>query len=113
MMSRIEPIRRSDLPRRPQRADPGAAQAAEAAEAVDPARLPVPVTRVPRIEPRAGRLDGRAELTAQLIGQDGARRGLRAGREAFDAASSLYNRTEWSGAKDRRARKGAAASTEV
>ena len=110
MMSRIEPIRRSDLPRRPQRADPGAAQAAEA---VEPARLPVPVTRVPRIEPRAGRLDGRAELTAQLIGQDGARRGLRAGREAFDAASSLYNRTEWSGAKDRRARKGAAASTEV
>ena len=110
MMSRIEPIRRSDLPRRVQRADPGAP---EGEAAIEPARLPVPVTRAPRIEPRSGRAGGRAELAAQLIGQDGAKRGLRAGPEAFEAANSLYNRTEWSGARDRRLRKGAITRTEV
>ncbi|HSV04548.1 MAG TPA: hypothetical protein VLI41_15240 [Phenylobacterium sp.] len=110
MMSRIEPIRRSDLPRRAQTADPGAPQAADEA---GPARLPVPVTRAPPIEPRSERPSGRAELAAQLIGQDGAKRGLRAGPAAFDAANNLYNRTEWSGSKDRRSRRGANARAEV
>ena len=41
------------------------------------------------------------------------RRGLRAGPSIHDIARSAYNKTEWSGSYDRRARKGRAARTEV
>lgn len=110
MVSRIEPIRRSDLARSAARPDP---QQPEAAKASEPARLPVPVGRVERISPRRQDGSDQAVFAAQLIGQDGARRGLRAGPEAFDRARTVYNRTEWSGSKDRRAAKGANASTQA
>lgn len=54
-----------------------------------------------------------AAFDAHLIGQHGEKRGLRAGAPALDAAKSNYNRVEWSGRKDRRARKGRIADTEI
>lgn len=102
MMSRIDPIRRADLLRKAAKPDPDKPEEAPVAEVV---RLPVPIDRVNRIPPRGGD-SGHAAFAAQLIGQDGAKRGLRAGPELFDVARVTYNRTEWSGAKDRRAPKG-------
>jgi hypothetical protein len=108
MMSRIDPIRRGDLPRRSARPDADEPQAE--AEVV---RLPVAVDRVSRILPRGDEADRGGAFAAQLIGQDGAKRGLRAGPELIDNATSLYNRTEWSGARDRRAPAGGQAKTRI
>jgi hypothetical protein len=110
MTSRIDPIRRSDLARRAARPDPAESEETAEAEVV---RLPVPVERVARVAPRTRRDDGQAAFEAQLIGQDGAKRGLRAGAELIPAAKTLYNRIEWSGAKDRRAAKGSTARTRI
>jgi hypothetical protein len=110
MMSRIDPIRRADLLRKAARPDPDEPDAAAEAQVV---RLPVPVDRVSRIAPRDERRDGQAAFAAQLIGQDGQKRGLKAGAEVIGAAKRLYNRTEWSGAKDRRAPAGGRAKTRV
>ena len=111
MTSRIDPIRRSDLLRKAARPDPAAPED-EAPEA-EVVRLPVPVGRVERVAPQGERSGGGAAFVAQLMGQDGAKRGLRAGPELIPAAKSLYNRIEWSGAKDRRAAKGAQARTKI
>ena len=54
-----------------------------------------------------------AEVAAQLMGQDGQRRGLRAGPQVVDTARAAYNRVEWSGSYDRRARKGRQARTDI
>lgn len=43
-----------------------------------------------------------AAFAAQLLGQDGRRRGLRGGPEVLDAARENYLKTEYSGADDRR-----------
>jgi hypothetical protein len=43
----------------------------------------------------------------------GEKRGLRAGPTIHDEAKATYNKTEWSGAKDRRAPKGRVTKTEV
>jgi hypothetical protein len=109
MMSRIDPIRRSDLLRKAARPDPEAREETEA----EVVRLPVPVDRVSRILPRDEKADGQAAFAAQLMGQDGAKRGLRAGAEVIDTAKSLYNRTEWSGTKDRRGPVGGKARTKI
>ena len=50
---------------------------------------------------------------AQLIGQTGARRGLRGGPPVLDAARSTYLGTEYSGPNDRRPRPGGATRTKV
>jgi hypothetical protein len=109
MTSRIDPIRRATLMRKAARTEPQAAEETAEAEVV---RLPVPVDRVSRILPREEQ-DAHAAFAAQLIGQDGQKRGLRAGPELIGAAKTSYNRTEWSGAKDRRAPKGGRAKTEI
>jgi len=96
--------------RKAARPDPVEPEEATDAQVV---RLPVPVDRVSRILPRDERQDGQAAFTAQLMGQDGAKRGLKAGAEVIGAAKTLYNRTEWSGAKDRRAPTGARAKTRI
>jgi len=54
-----------------------------------------------------------AAFDAHLMGQGGEKRGLRAGGPALDHAQMHYNRVEWSGRKDRRARKGRIADTEI
>jgi hypothetical protein len=110
-MSRIDPIRRAQLLRGAARPDPE--DEVEAASDSQVVRLPVPVGRVQRAEPNPQRSDGQAAFAAQLMGQDGAKRGLRAGPEVIDSAKSLYNRTEWSGAKDRRAPNGARTKTDI
>jgi hypothetical protein len=110
MMSRIDPIRRADLLRKATRPEPDAADEAAEAEVV---RLPVAVDRVSRILPREEKSDAGAAFAAQLMGQDGQKRGLRAGPEVIDSAKHLYNRTEWSGAKDRRTPTGGRAKTKI
>lgn len=110
-MSRIDRIQRAVSM---SRASSTANDPAEEAGVVGASNLPVPVgpvlpSRSFRSEPRRGY----AELTAQLIGQDGQRRGLRAGAQLIDIAHDAYNRTEWSGAADRRARNGRAAREDV
>lgn len=46
--------------------------------------------------PAAGAFD------AQMLGQDGARRGLKGGAPVLDAARGAYLEAEWSGDADRR-----------
>jgi hypothetical protein len=106
MSAPIDPIRRAGRPRRALQAG------AERAEApVETAGLPVPVE--PPRTLAAAAPTGAATFDAQLLGQGGEKRGLRAGPAAIQGAQHSYNRAEWSGAKDRRRRKGAIARTEI
>jgi len=110
-MSRIDRIQRADTARRASRAE---ASRPDGAEAMAGTNLPVPVS--PVSAPRSFREErprGYAEFAAQVIGQNGERRGLRAGPSMLDIARNAYNRTEWSGAADRRARKGRATREEI
>ena len=111
MMSRIDRMRRAALVRRAQKAE---TDRTPDAEAVGGANLPIPVGPVAsprsfRDEPRRGH----AELSAQLMGQMNERRGLRAGPPLLDTARDAYNRVEWSGSYDRRARKGRRTRTDI
>lgn len=109
-MSRIDRIGRSDLIRRAYRAEE---PAQDASTSGGPGLL-VPVEPVtPSRSFRDDRRGADAEFAAQLIGQHGERRGLRAGPPALDAARMAYNRVEWSGRYDRRARKGGTTRTEI
>jgi hypothetical protein len=110
MTSPIDPIRRGA---RLRRSGKTAAERAEAASGAEGSNLPVPVGPVRTIPPVAEIAGGGAEFDAQLLGQDGQKRGLRAGPSVIDTASATYNRIEWSGSKDRRARKGRIARTDV
>ena len=109
MTSPIDPIRRGARLRRSGKA----AERAEAAAEAERSGLPVPVGPVRTVPPVAEIPGSAAEFDAQLLGQDGQKRGLRAGPAVIDTASATYNRIEWSGSKDRRARKGRIARTEV
>jgi hypothetical protein len=103
-MSRIDRIQRAASA---QRASKTETDQPEGAEAAGSSNLPVPIG--PVLPPRSFRDErprGYAAFAAQLIGQDGQRRGLRAGPSLMDAARDAYNRTEWSGRADRRARAG-------
>jgi len=105
MMSRIERIRRGAFTERTSPANDHAR--------TDEAR-PISTQRVePAPSPRADAGDAAAIFAAQLMGQDGQKRGLRAGPLAIDAARGAYNKVEWSGSKDRRARAGRAAKTSI
>ncbi|WP_304168032.1 hypothetical protein [Phenylobacterium aquaticum] len=109
MTSPIDPIRRAQRPRHTRR--PDAAEPDEVFETEDRS-LPVPVG--PVTSPGPDRAEaGPSAFSAHLIGQDGQRRGLRGGPETLGAAKSAYVRTEWSGAADRRARKGGTHKTEI
>jgi hypothetical protein len=111
MTSPIDPIRRAyGLSRIQRAAQVGEAREAEEAKA---ANLPVPVEPVRPPPPREENVDAEAAFAAQLMGQDGEKRGLRAGPRHMDTARATYNKTEWSGAKDRRAPHGGKADTEA
>lgn len=103
-MSRIDRIRRTVASRKAARtaeawADEAAAKRAE--------NLPVPVAPVaPSRSYREERTANDAEVIAQVLGQHGERRGLRAGPSLLDIARSAYSQIEWSGSYDRRAPKG-------
>jgi hypothetical protein len=103
MNNPIDPIRRAARLRRARRAE---AESVEETAETPRAGLPVPVD-TPRPPPPPGKPQvAGAVFDAQLMGQDGQKRGLRAGPLVINKASASYNRVEWSGAKDRRARKG-------
>ena len=111
MTSPIDPIRRSYGVGRVQRtSEVGASREAEEAKA---ANLPVPVEPVRPPPPREENVDAESAFAAQLMGQDGEKRGLRAGPRHIDSARQTYNKTEWSGAKDRRAPRGGQTDTEA
>ena len=109
MMSRIDRIRRTVSARRAARA---AADGIDETRAQTSSNLPVPmgpVAAIPRTF-RDERGGGDSEVSAQLIGQDGQRRGLRAGPSLLEIARDAYSRTEWSGSYDRRLGAGRLAS---
>lgn len=56
---------------------------------------------------------GLALYAAQLLGQDGARRGLKGGEPVLQAARCAYLGAEWRGVGDRRPTPGVLAKTEV
>lgn len=107
MTSPIDPIRRAAQLRRLRRTNKGA----EAAE-TGGSNLPVPL-EAPTAAPQPGAAAATTAFDAQLLGQAGQKRGLRAGPTVIDTAAATYNRTEWSGAKDRRARKGGITKTRI
>jgi len=109
----IDPPRKSEPPRRGRRR----ADVAQAQDqgALDDRNLPVVVSpskpaQAPAPEPAPA---PGAVFAAQLLGQEGQKRGLRGGPATLDTAKQTYSRTEWSGAADRRARRGGAAKTEA
>lgn len=109
MTSPIDPIRRANHVRRVRRsqgAETGGAPVIE--DRGGPAPHETPPTPAPAETPGHA-----AVFAAQVLGQDGHRRGLRGGKETLDTARTVYNRTEYSGAADRRARKGGVAKTEI
>ncbi len=57
--------------------------------------------------------DGSPEFSAQLIGQDGIKRGLKGGLPILDAARTAYQATEWSGTADRRTATGRIKRTKI
>ncbi|RAK67769.1 hypothetical protein [Phenylobacterium kunshanense] len=111
MMSRIDRVRRVTHSRRTARTESDRAEE----PATDVVNLPVPVgapgpyQRPPRREFR----QGECEVAAQLMAQSGERRGLRAGPPLLDTARVAYNRVEWSGSFDRRARSGRRTRTDI
>jgi hypothetical protein len=108
MTSPIDPIRKAQPSRRARKA---AAEPTDETSKADSANLPVPVGKARTVQ--APPPAGGGAIEAQILGQTGARRGLRAGPTAIDTAKHAYNRAEWSGKKDRRAPKGRAAKTDV
>ena len=106
----VDPIHRANAVRRAHRqareADPS--QAPE-----ETANLPVPVAAPGDPPPPEPTRTAAAAYAAQLLGQNGQRRGLKGGSPVLDSARSAYLGTEWSGPADRRRSKGKAAKTEI
>jgi len=113
MTSPIDPLRRVDPIRRARGARATDRGAEPAGEDFDERTLPVPVEVRAEPPPKSGGRAAGAEFAAQLLGQDGQKRGLRGGPAVLDAARNTYNRTEWSGAADRRAKAGRGTKTEI
>ena len=110
MTSSIDPIRRAAQARRAYRSRAGET---ESSRDSDDRHLPVVQAAEP-VRPTPDQTgDSAAAFSAHMLGQEGARRGLRGGPETLGAARNAYGVTEWSGKADRRARKGSATRTEV
>jgi hypothetical protein len=105
----IGPTRRVGPVRRSRKAT---AKRPEGSGYAEIANLPVPVDE-PVTQHDHEPITGGAAIEAQLLGQKGARRGLRAGPALINAAKASYEKTNWSGAKDRRSGKGRIAKTDV
>jgi hypothetical protein len=110
-MSRIDRIKRAVSARQASRTEVDRTDEAWSGAS---ANLPVSVTSVTQTRTfRDERPRGYTEFAAQIIGQHGERRGLRAGPSLLEQARDAYNRTEWSGSYDRRARSGRATREEI
>jgi hypothetical protein len=75
--------------------------------------LPVVIEGAAAEPPRSRGRRTLADFAAQLLGQEGKRRGLRGGPETLDAARESYLRTEYSGPADRRPKAGRITRTEI
>ena len=73
------------------------------------AKLPA-VVATPAIDPDAA---AAAAFAAQLIGQEGQKRGLKGGTPVLEQARTAYLEAEWLGPADRRRRSGKSAKTDV
>jgi hypothetical protein len=76
----------------------------------------VPVSPVedqtpPRAAPQSD--GGPSAFDAQMLGQDGAKRGLRGGQEVLGKARSTYLSSEYAGSGDRRPKPGQVKKTEI
>jgi hypothetical protein len=110
MTSPIDPIRRANAARRTRRSDKHGPEAPQSEDR----SLPVPIEPQARAAPPPEPPPrSHAVFAAQLLGQDGQKRGLRGGAPVLNAAKDLYSRTEWSGPADRRRAKGKTTRTEV
>ena len=110
-MFRIDRIRHTVPTRQTSRTEADRASESGPATTVG---LPVPVSPVVTVRSfREERGRSEAEFAAQIMGQHGERRGLRAGPAFAGSAHAAYNRVEWSGSYDRRARKGRQANTDI
>jgi hypothetical protein len=109
MTSAVGPSRRSPRIRRTRKSAAEIVDELEGKASAEPTTLPVPVGPARTLRPKTP-VASAAAIEAQLIGE---RRGLRGGASVVDEARVTYNRTEWSGSKDRRAPKGRAAKTDI
>ncbi|WP_372783425.1 hypothetical protein [Phenylobacterium sp.] len=109
MTSPIDPTRRSPPTRRSKASAADIIEELEGKAEAEAPNLPIPVSRARTIPPKTP-VASAAQIEAQLLGE---RRGLKAGASVIDQAKVSYNRTEWSGSKDRRAPKGRAAKTKI
>ncbi len=119
----IPPIRPAKMERRAQERRLAARRGGESPShdrPQDPPRsqsgsnLPVPVGTSRKVDPAADRPDsGAAAFAAQLLGQDGQKRGLKGGPPVLEGARSAYLETEYSGRQDRRPRPGRITKTEI
>ncbi len=89
------------------RTDPALAHEDAEATPLPGTNLPVPVAPLRQEEPPA------AAFEAQLLGQEGQKRGLRGGEPVLNAARHAYLGAEWSGPGDRRPAKGVITKTEI
>src|SRR4030095_2310823 len=93
-MSRIDSISRAVSTRRTARTETDRTGAPQPTGSTNPT---VPVGSAVRVTPPSSvALGGESEFAAHVIGQDGQRRGLRAGPTFVADASRAYNRVEWS-----------------
>lgn len=106
-MSRIDRIRRASLIGGSIVADN------DAGHGVFESKVETPSVPPPPRAPAGGERHGAAVFAAQLMGQEGQKRGLRAGPLHIGRAQGAYNKVEWSGAKDRRKPPGRNAKTEI
>jgi hypothetical protein len=117
MNDSIPPVPRVPVERRVKERRSGERRGPDRRQAArgDGKNLPVPVGTAERIalEPRPQPGGGSAPFAAQLIGQDGQKRGLKGGPPVLRNARAAYLTAEWSGPNDRRGRAGRVTRTEI
>jgi hypothetical protein len=101
----------AEAPRRAGRraTDPALAPVEAARQTSPGANLPVPVGEPARAETGTPA----TPIEAQILGQEGHKRGLRGGAPVLNQARSAYLGAEFSGAANRRPRPGVVARTEI
>jgi hypothetical protein len=113
MTKAVPPVSATPLQRRAGRRTTDPRIVPEAASELEEAlpagtNLPVVAGPLPHREDFAA-----GAVEAQILGQDGQKRGLRGGKPVLDQARSAYLGAEWSGANDRRPKRGLVTKTEV
>ena len=110
MTKPVPPVTAASVQRRAGRRETDPALAREVEEKASPSGTNLPVVS----GPLSHRDDSPASaVEAQILGQDGVKRGLRGGKPVLDQARSAYLGTEYSGAADRRPKSGLVAQTKL